>query len=127
MAYAGGVVAQKPLLTRSSALSVTWLACTIGAVACVPFGPALIGDLGSAGGGEIAWMLYLGAFPTALAFTTWAYALARTTAGRAGALTYTVPPLAVLLGWGLLGETPPALALLGGALALAGAALARRR
>lgn len=127
VAYAAGVVAQKPLLGRSSALSVTWLACTIGAVACLPFAPSLASDLGSAGAGSVAWMVYLGVFPTAVAFTTWAYALARTTAGRAGALTYTVPPLAVLLAWILLGETPPALALAGGALALTGAWLARRR
>ena len=30
-AYAGGVTAEKPLLARSSALTITWLACTIGA------------------------------------------------------------------------------------------------
>jgi drug/metabolite transporter (DMT)-like permease len=62
-------------------------------------------------------------FPTALAFTTWAYALSRTTAG---ATTYLVPPLAVLLGWVILGESPPVLALLGGVLCLAGVVLSRR-
>jgi drug/metabolite transporter (DMT)-like permease len=61
-----------------------------------------------------------------VAFTTWAYALARTTAGRMGATTYLVPPLAVLMGWAILGEVPPALALLGGALCLAGVAFSRR-
>src|SRR4051794_41575137 len=35
--YAGGVVAQKPLLERTSALQVTFLACVVGAVACLPF------------------------------------------------------------------------------------------
>jgi drug/metabolite transporter (DMT)-like permease len=65
-------------------------------------------------------------FPTALAFTTWAYALSRTTAGRMGATTYLVPPLAVLLGWVILGESPPVLALLGGVLCLAGVVLSRR-
>jgi drug/metabolite transporter (DMT)-like permease len=70
--------------------------------------------------------VYLGAGPTAIGFVTWAYALARTTAGRMGSTTYLVPPLAVLLGWALLGESPPLLALPGGALCLAGVALARR-
>ena len=65
-------------------------------------------------------------FPTAIAFTTWAYALTRSTAGRMGSTTYLVPPLAILMGWAILGETPPALALLGGVLCLAGAAMARR-
>ncbi len=126
LAYAAGVVAQKPLLARSSALTVTWAACTIGAVVCLPFAPTLAREAGAAGPSTVAWVVYLGALPTAVAFTTWAYALARSTAGRMGALTYLVPPLAVLLGWAVLDEAPPALALLGGVLCLAGAALARR-
>ena len=75
----------------------------------------------------LAWIVYLGALPTAVAFTTWAYALARSTAGRMGSLTYLVPPLTILMGWAFLGESPPALAFAGGALCLAGAGLARRR
>src|SRR4051812_2889354 len=42
IAYAIGVVAQKPLLTTMPALEVTWVACTIGAIACLPFAPQLI-------------------------------------------------------------------------------------
>jgi drug/metabolite transporter (DMT)-like permease len=124
--YAGGVVAQKPLLSRVSALHVTWLACTVGLVVCLPFAPSLLDELGRAGGDSIAWMVYLGVFPTAIGFMTWAYALSRTTAGRMGATTYLVPPLAILMGWAFLGETPVALAFLGGALCLGGVVLARR-
>ena len=65
--------------------------------------------------------------PTALAFVTWAYALARTDAGRLGVTTYLVPPLTILTGWLLLGETPVATALVGGAICLVGVALSRRR
>jgi drug/metabolite transporter (DMT)-like permease len=125
-AYAGGVVAQKPLLKRASALQVTWLACGVGAITCLPFAPALLHELEDADAPAVGWAVYLGVFPTALAFTTWAYALARTTAGRMGATTYLVPPLAVLMGWAILGEVPPQLALLGGALCLAGVAVSRR-
>jgi drug/metabolite transporter (DMT)-like permease len=124
--YAGGVIAQKPLLSRASALHVTWLACLIGLVVCLPFAPQLFDELGGARPSSIAWMVYLGVFPTSVAFTTWAYALSRTTAGRMGATTYLVPPLAILLGWALLGETPVLLAFLGGALCLAGVVIARR-
>lgn len=126
LAYAGGVVIQKPLLGRASALQVTWLACSVGAVSCLPFTPALVREIGEADAAAFGWAVYLGVFPTAVAFTTWAYALARTTAGRMGATTYLVPPLAVLMGWIVLGEVPPALALLGGALCLAGVAVSRR-
>ncbi|MGI8335974.1 DMT family transporter [Actinomadura scrupuli] len=126
VAYAIGVVAQKPLLAALPALQVTWLACTIGAIGCLPFAPALVRELGSARPSTIGWAIYLGVMPTALAFTTWAYALARTSAGRLGATTYLVPPLAIAMGWALLGETPAALAFAGGALCLTGVYLSRR-
>jgi drug/metabolite transporter (DMT)-like permease len=124
--YAAGVIAQKPALARHSALDVTFVACLVGVVACLPFAPALVDEAGRAEASALAWAVYLGIFPTAIAFTTWAYALSRTTAGRMGALTYLVPPLAVLLGWLVLSETPPAAALAGGALCLAGVVIARR-
>ena len=82
---------------------------------------------GTPGRRRSGWVVYLGVFPTAVAFTTWAYALARTSAGRLGATTYLVPPVAIVLGWVLLGERPATLALAGGALCLVGVAVARRR
>ena len=126
LSYAGGVVSQKPVLARVSALQVTFLACTVGAIACLPFAPTLVDELGSASDSAIRWTVYLGLVPTALAFTTWAYALSHTTAGRMGATTYLVPPLAILMAWLILDETPPALAIAGGALCLIGVVLARR-
>ena len=48
-------------------------------------------------------------------------------AGTLGVTTYVVPPLVILLGWLLLDEVPPALALVGGADCLVGVALSRRR
>jgi drug/metabolite transporter (DMT)-like permease len=124
-AYAGGVVAQKPVLRSASPLMVTWLACTIGAVSCLPYAGTLTGQIGHATGSTIVWTIYLGVAPTAIGFVTWAYTLARTTAGRMGSTTYLVPPLALLLGWVFLGEVPPLLVLPGGVLCLAGVALAR--
>ena len=126
LSYAAGVVSQKPVLARVSALQVTFLACTIGAIACLPFAPTLADELGDASGSAIRWTVYLGLVPTALAFTTWAYALSHTTAGRMGATTYLVPPLAILMAWLILDETPPALAIAGGGLCLVGVVLARR-
>lgn len=125
--YAGGVVAQKPALRESSALAVTWLACTVAAVTCLPYAPALISQLGNARASTIGWTVYLGVGPLAIGFGTWAFALARSSAGGVGVSTYLVPPLVVLISWVALGETPPLLALPGGLLCLTGVALTRRR
>jgi drug/metabolite transporter (DMT)-like permease len=125
--YAAGVVAQKPLLRRLPGLQVTFTACATGAICCLPWAGALAADVGAASAGSIAGMVYLGVVPTALAFSTWAYALRRMDAGRLGVTTYLVPPLVILLGWLLLDEVPPALALAGGAVCLLGVALSRRR
>jgi drug/metabolite transporter (DMT)-like permease len=124
--YAVGVVFQKPALRYGSALSVTWLACTVGAVVCLPFAPSLAGELGRVHAGVLLWAVYLGLVPTAVGFSTWAYALARTDAGRLASMTYLVPPISVLLGWLALGETPPLLALPGGILCIAGVVVTRR-
>ena len=127
VAYAGGVVAQKPALGRASALQVTTFGCLIGAVACLPFSGQLVGEAADAPLSATLNMLYLGVFPLALAFTTWAYALARTTASKMGATTYAVPALVVLMSWLALGEVPGALTLAGGVLCLAGVAVSRSR
>jgi len=125
LTYAAGVTLQKPALRNVSALQVTWLACLTGWVACLPFAPTFAPELSAAATPKILWLLYLGLFPTSIAFTTWAYALGRTPAGRLGATTYLVPPVVVLMAWILLGEVPPPLALVGGAICIAGVVVVR--
>jgi drug/metabolite transporter (DMT)-like permease len=98
----------------------------VATIACLPFAPVLARDLGHADTSAIGWTIYLGVGPTATGFVLWAYALNRTTAGRLGSLTYLAPPIAILLGWAVLREMPPLLAVAGGALCLGGVILARR-
>ncbi|MEV4186582.1 DMT family transporter [Streptosporangium canum] len=123
--YAGGVVCQKPALKHASALQVTTFGCFVGTVACLPFAGPLVTEIAAAPLPATLNVVYLGVFPTALAFTTWAYALARTTAGKMGATTYVVPALVVLMAWAVLGEVPGWLTLAGGLLCLAGVAVSR--
>ncbi|OMI37562.1 DMT family transporter [Streptomyces sparsogenes] len=127
VAYATGVVAQKPALAYGTPLQVTAYSCLIGTVACLPFAGQLATELPKAPTSATLNMLYLGVVPTALAFTTWTYALARTPAGKMGATTYAVPAIVVLLSWLFLDEVPAWLTLLGGALCLAGVAVSRSR
>jgi drug/metabolite transporter (DMT)-like permease len=125
--YATGVLLQKPALRRLPAAQVTWLGCVIGMVACLPFAGDLVSGLANASAAAVVGVVYLGAVPTALAFSTWAYALTRMPAGQLGVTTYIVPPLAVLLGLVVFGEVPALTAIIGGAVCLVGVAVSRRR
>ncbi len=126
-AYAVSLVLQKPLSARLPALEITWLACTIGAVVCLPFAGQLAGELKDAPASAVWWLIYLGVFPTAIAFTTYGFALKHMAASQLGVTTYLVPVITIVLALAFLGEVPPALAFVGGALALAGVAVTRRR
>ncbi len=122
--YASSATGQKRLLVRVDALTMTWLGCLAGSVATLPFAGSLATAVATAPASATATVLYLGLFPTAVAFLCWGYALSRTSAGRLAASTYAVPAVVVLLSWLLLAEVPAPLALAGGALCLAGVAVA---
>lgn len=124
---AGSQVCQKPALRHASALQVTAFGCLAGTVLMLPFAGQFVRQLAAAPPGATLNVLYLGAFPTALGFTTWAYALARTTAGQLAAATYTIPAIVILLSWLLLNQIPAPLSWLGGALCLIGTIITRLR
>jgi len=126
LVYSVSLVAQKVVLRRVPGLQVTWLACLVGTVATLPFAGTLLREVAAAPSRSVLAVGYLGLVPTALAFSTWAYALSRTSAGRLGVTTYVVPPISIGLGWLLLGEVPAILAVVGGLLSLVGVAIARR-
>jgi drug/metabolite transporter (DMT)-like permease len=123
--YAVGVLLQKQALRDVDPFTATWLGCLAGTVACLPFAPGLLAEIREAPGSATLGVVYLGLFPTAIAFATWAYALTRMSAGTLSSSSYVVPAIAVLLSWLLLGEAPVPLALLGGALCLLGVAVTR--
>ena len=125
--YAGSTILQKRLLPKVDSLTMTWLGCLVGAVACLPFAPVLLRELAAAPTSATLSVVYLGVFPTAIAFITWGFALTRTTAGRLGAATYAAAPLAVLMSWAVLGEIPTPSALIGGTLCLTGVLIATLR
>ncbi len=125
--YASGVVSQKTALRYATPLQATTFGAVIGAIVCSGFSAQLVGEIRAAPMSATANMVYLGLFPTAIAFSTWAYALSRTTAGRMGATTYAVPAVVVLGSWLLLNEVPTGLACVGGALCLLGVAISRLR
>ncbi len=72
-------------------------------------------------------MVYLGVFPSAIAFILWAYVLQRSTAGATASATLAVPAIVVLMSWLILGELPTILGMIGGVVCLVGVAWSRRR
>jgi drug/metabolite transporter (DMT)-like permease len=122
--YAVGVVAQKPALKYGSALQITTCSALVAAVALLPFAGLLAHEAAKAPLSATLNMIYLGVGPTAIAFTTWAYALARSPAGRLAATTYLVPPLTAAFAWWLLGEAPTGRSVAGGLISLLGVVVA---
>ena len=70
---------------------------------------------------------FLGLGASAIGFVAWAYACAHIDVSIAAATLYAVPLVAIAVGWAWLGEMPRPVTVLGGAIALAGVALATRR
>jgi drug/metabolite transporter (DMT)-like permease len=121
------VIVQKPVLRKIPAAQATWFGIMVGAVCCLPFSGQLLTELQAAPLPATLGLVYLGIFPTAIAFTTWAYALSLIDAGRLAATTYLVPGTTILISWLVLGEIPTIWGLVGGVICLAGVALTRRR
>jgi drug/metabolite transporter (DMT)-like permease len=126
VSLAAGAVTQKIVLRHLSGLQTITLCCVIGVAMLLPFAGALVHEIPRASTSAVIWTVYLGIFPTAIGFLTWAFALADSDAGRLGVTTYLVPAVSVVLAGLLLGETPRPLALLGGVFCIAGVALSRR-
>jgi drug/metabolite transporter (DMT)-like permease len=121
------VIVQKPVLRKFPAAQATWFGIMVGAVCCLPFSGQLITELQAAPLPATLGLVYLGIFPTAIAFTTWAYALSLIDAGRLAATTYLVPGTTILISWLVLGEIPTIWGLVGGVICLVGVGLTRRR
>lgn len=121
------VIVQKPVLRTFSAAQATWFGIMVGAVCCLPWAGQLVAEVQAAPLPATLGLVYLGIFPTAIAFTTWAYALSLIEAGKLAATTYLVPGTTILISWAVLKEIPTIWGLVGGVICLVGVGLTRRR
>ena len=120
-------VASKPLAQKYGSLEVTAMSVVITSLALVLLlgRPSTLTTLAAMTPRSWAEMAYLVLFVTALTMVTWNYGAARLPAAAAGAFLYLVPPIGVAAGALMLGEKVTGGMVIGGALIMAGVAIAQ--
>jgi len=120
-------IRQKPLLFTYRPIECTTFVIWTGTACLLPFAGGLPSAIVEAPLGGTLAVVFLGVGPAAVAFVTWAYVLSRLPTSRASSFLYMVPTLSIAIAWLWLGEVPGVLALVGGAVALAGVAIVNTR
>ncbi len=113
-------VFQKPLLRRMNPLHFTVWSLLLGTVPLLFFLPGLLRELPVAPPSAHLAAIYLGIFPSALAYLAWSFALSRVPASVTTSFLYVNPVNAILIGWLWLREVPTPISLVGGVIAVAG-------
>ncbi|MBM3329110.1 MAG: DMT family transporter [Calditrichaeota bacterium] len=125
--WGGFTVISKRLITgRSPIEGLTWF-IGLGSLWTLPFVSLDFIRLWLDAPAELWWaILFLSAGCTVISFIIWFWVLSHWPASRAGLFIYAVPVLALVMGWGLLGESLSPGVVLGAVVVIGGVLLAMR-
>jgi drug/metabolite transporter (DMT)-like permease len=113
-------VFQKKLLSRYTPIELTAYFTWAGTIPFLLFTPGISNSLQNASIEAHLSTLFVGIFPAAIAYVTWAIALSAGNASTVTSMMYIEPAIAVLVAWIWLSEIPSTLSLIGGLVALSG-------
>jgi len=116
-------ILQRRLFTRYKPIEVAAFATWAGTLPMLVFLPGVVGDVAAAAPSALLATLYIGLFPSAVAYTIFAFALSRAPVTVVAAALYMVPVFSLIASWLLVGEVPGPLTVLGGAVAIGGIVL----
>jgi drug/metabolite transporter (DMT)-like permease len=119
-------VLQKPYLTRYRALQLVTYIIWTGTLFLLVFTPGLIEEVTNAPIEATVATIYLGIFPSAVAYVTWSYALSRAPASIVASFLYLQPVLAIIIAWIWLSEIPALIAITGGVVTILGVFLVNK-
>ncbi|MDQ6595291.1 DMT family transporter [Bacillus salipaludis] len=111
---------QKPLLRRYSSIELTAYFSWAGTIPFLLFLPGLFQDLQHATLEANLSAIYIGIFPTAIGYVTWALALSAGKAGSVTSMLYIEPVVVLIVAWIWLKEWPSNLTILGGIIVISG-------
>jgi drug/metabolite transporter (DMT)-like permease len=117
---------QRPLFKIYKPIEVTAFATWAGTIPMFIFLPGFMGDVSSATSSSVWAGIYMGIFPSAIAYTLFAYAISKLPVTTVASFLYSVPVFGLLFSWLLLGEVPTWLTLVGGLIAIAGIIVVNR-
>jgi drug/metabolite transporter (DMT)-like permease len=119
-------IIQKPLLTKYKPFDLTTYSIWAGTLCLLVFLPGFFQALSKAPLQAHLTVIYLGIFPAALAYATWAFFMSKMPASRAASFLYINPILSTVVAFIWIGEVPSTLSLAGGIIVLAGLVLVSR-
>ncbi|MEX2502296.1 MAG: DMT family transporter [Trueperaceae bacterium] len=119
-------VLQQRMFARYKAVEVTAFVTWGGTLPMLVFLPGLPLDLADAPIRSVVAAGYIGLFPSAVAYTLFAFAQARAPVTQVTTMLYTIPLFSLLFSWWWLGEVPNPLTIVGGLVVILGIAVVQR-